>query len=158
MISAPEVSNSVRCAQAPSPAERSTSHPSVIMHILLMILFFGMVPVPRSTQTTEHVNMLVNMTKPPMSIVHPISSPASAAAESSASGSAGAASGAAAVALLFEAVPLTEGLAEVPFAAGVAFTAATTWRRRSQVSTSWVTWKPSSSITRTESRSCGRRC
>lgn len=104
------------------------------MQTLRTILFFGIVPVPRSTQTTAHTNMPVKMRKPPMSIVQPASP--SIPATIGASGGAGAAaaaavaalSSAAAAAVPLPAVPLPE-TAALPLTAAAEALAT---RRRSQ--------------------------
>lgn len=106
-----------------------------------MILFLGMVPVPRNTQITEQNSMLVQRTKKAVSIVHPISCPTkSAGALGGARVAADAGGGAIANDALLGAVVLlltepadVEELEAAPEALIICG-----WRRRSQV----TTWLP----------------
>merc|ERR1719453_1637392 len=116
-------------------------YPSVIMQHLLTTLFFGMVPVPRSTQMTAHTKMLVKIRKPPMSIVQPIS-----VSPMLSGGDGGAVESASLVASAVKLPLVTFTEATVLFASEVFPSLAFVARRRMNIASTWIESAPTSSM------------
>lgn len=122
-------------------SHRNMDHPSVIMQILRMTLDFGIVPVPRNTHMMPQHNMLVQITKKPVSI----NQPASPANMSSGGGVGGVGAGPASAAEASEASALADAAVPLPAAVpfpptAVAFAAAEAFAasRRSKCSATWA--------------------